>query len=349
MTKNKLVIITLIITSLLMISGCKKLGTVASSITSDIETYTTPAFAPASEQNNTLDELSMEAYENFMKNETKVSFDRYMPEDYVEGAFYKKGSEYTLSEILKIVTANYFKYSSNKKIKNIEYSYIDCGNDGVKELVLRLKGMDIYCEGDDSTLVYVIKYISGKLSLCYYYETWARCDTTMNEYGYYQSVGSGGASLHDDEYGLIDKDGNWHFIVSIESELDINQLSCSDELKQIPELAKIKGITDRIEFDTIRFYNNLETDIDQTANKQCFYTFYVYDDNTNQIKDGNLYTKSLYKEIFDEAKVPFITPDKLSTLISEKEINVGATPEIKEGTEIKWNVLSGNIFSDYVG
>ena len=39
----------------------------------------------------------------------------------------------------------------------------------------------------------------------------------------------------------------------------------------------------------------------------------------NPIKDENLYTNSIYKEIFDEAKVPFITPDKMLALISEKE------------------------------
>lgn len=294
-------------------------------------------------------ELSMDVYEKFMKNEAKVSFDRFMPKEDMGETIYEKGREYTLSEVLDKVTAYYFPSATNKKIKYIDYSYIDCGEDGINELVLRLNGMDFYAEDDDSALVYIIKYIDGKLSLCYDYKTWARSDTTMNEYGYYESVGSSGASSHGTDYGLIDKDGNWQFIVSIESELDINQLAWADGLGHIPKVAGTKGITGGIELDTIRFNNNENADnSNEVGNKDCFYTFYVYDDNMKPIKDANLYTNSIYKEIFDEAKVPFITPDEISTLISEKERNVGATAEIKEGAKMTWKILSENMFSAYV-
>ncbi len=293
---------------------------------------------------------SMEAYEKFMKNEAKVSFDRFIPKNYMEETLYKKGSEYTLSEVLDKVTAYYFENSTNKKIKYIDYNYIDCGRDGVNELVLRLNGMDIYERDDESTLVYIVKYMDGKLSLCYCYETWARSESTMNEYGYYQSGGSGGASNYIMEYSLIDKDGNWQFIVSIESELDINQLAWLDDLGQIPKVAETKGISGGIELETICFDNNKNAaNSDEVSNKECFYTFYIYDDNMEPIEDANLYKNSIYKEIFDEALVPFITPDELSTMILEKEEKVGATAEIKEGTEITWEALGGNMFSDYVG
>ncbi len=365
MKKNKLVII-IMIALLLMISGCKKSEgvknpkgltdtptsaiTVAPSTTPTIEPSITPPIALTTEPTLTPEELSMEAYEKFMKNETKVSFDHFMLKDYTEEALYKKGSEYTLSEVLDIVTAHYFENSTNKKIKYIEYSYIDCGKDGVNELVLRFNGMDIYDKDDDSTLVYIIKYIDGKLSLRYFYETWDRSDSTMNEYGYYRSDGSNGASNHMIEYSLIDKDGNWQFIASIESELNINQLAWSGELEQIPELAEKKGISGEMELDTICFDNNdNEANSDEAGNKECFYTFYVYDDNWEPIEDAFLYTNSIYKEIFDEARVPFITPDEVASMISEKEEKVGATAEIKDGAEITWKTLSENMFSDYVG
>ena len=345
-----------------MISGCKKSEsvdntknlTISPSMTQGITE--TPTITHTIEESTTiepafnLEQHSMEAYEKFMRNEMKVSFDRFMPKDDMGEALYKKESEYTFSEVLDIVTANYFENFTNKKIKYIDYSYIDCGKDGVNELALRFNGMDIYEEYDDSTLVYIIKYIDEKLSLCYYYETWARSDSTMNEYGYYQSGGSNGASNYSNDYGLIDKDGNWQFIVSIESELDINQLAWSDKLGQIPIVAEMKGIGDEIELYTICFNNNEKaTNSVEVGNKECYYTFYVYDNNMNPIKDENLYTNSIYKEIFDEAKVPFITPDKMLALISEKEEKVGATAEIKKGEEITWKTLDENMFSEYVG
>jgi hypothetical protein len=168
----------------------------------------------------------------------------------------------------------------------------------------------------------------------------------LNEYGYIESGGSSGASNSGEDYGLIDKDGNWQPIVSIEHEQDINQLYVSDDLGQIPEVAEKKGISDGIEVDTIYIY-----DIENKSNSDevggRFYTFYV-NNYWDQIKDANLYTNSKYKDIFDEAKIPFITPDELSIMISEKEEQVGATAEIKKGKEVTWKTLSGNMFSDYL-
>lgn len=353
MKTNKLQIFILLIVSLLMISGCKNdpnnINT-SPSMTSSVTEV--PAITNTIEPSTTIkptlniEDHSLEAYEKFMENEAKLSFDRFMPKDDMGEALYKKGSEYTLSEVLGIVTSYYFKYSTNKKIKNIDYSYIDCGKDGVGELVLRFNGM---FPEDDSTLVYIIKYIDEKLSLCYSYETWARSETKINEYGYIKSGGSNGATNHVVEYSLIDKNGNWQPIVSVESETEIGQLASSDKLGQIPKVAETTGITGGIELNTICFNNKEEANSDRVDDKDYYYTFYVYDDNMNQIKDSNLYTNSIYKEIFDEAKVPFITPDEVSAMISYKEEKLGVTAKIKEGKELNWNPLSTDMFSEYVG
>lgn len=374
MKKSKLGIAILMFMLLLLVSGCKKSdiedikglsATPSPSSASTTSPTITPTAEPSTEQttepitvpivtptitpSHTPNELSLDAYEKFINNEAKVSFDRFRPKNDMEEALYNKGNEYTLSEVLDKVTASYLINSENKKVQSIDYSYIDCGKDGVNELLLRFHGMGIYGMEDDSTLVYVIKYIDQKLSLCYCYETWARSEATMNEYGYYQSSGSGGASNHIAEYGLIDKDGTWQFIVSIESELDINQLTWSEKLGQLPAVAEEKGITGGIELDTIRL-DDSESAVspNESGNNECFYTFYVYDDNQELVKDAHLYTDSIYKEIFDEASVLFITPEDVSKMIFEKEKKVGATAEIKEGAEITWKALDGNLFSDYV-
>lgn len=325
-----------------MLGGCDKSKTSPSPTSTVAGTQTTATPVPTAATNHTQKELSMDAYEKFMKNEAKLSFDLYMPKDDMKKDLFKNGNDYSLSEVLAIVTADKAERFKNKKINNIDYSYIDCGKDGVNELALRFNGMDIYAPNDNSTLVYIIKYIDGKLSLCYSYETWARSESTLNEYGYYRSSGSNGASNHSSSSGLIDKDGNWQFIESTEMETNINQLSGSKELEQIPKVAQTKGITGGIELDTIRFNESAD-------NKEHIYTFYVFDSNNKPVKDANLYTSSVYKQIFDEAKVPFKTPDEVSSLISEKEKKVGATAEIKGGAEVTWKVLSNNLFLDYVG
>lgn len=340
----------IIIIALLLIGGCNKSQTQADATPSpsntEVPVNTSTSSVTPSGSN---EELAMEAYEKFLNNEEGLSFDRYMQKGYfinpdsTEEPLFQKGNEYTLSEILKKITAYYLEYSDNKKIDYIDYAFIDCGKDGESELLLRFNGIDIYSPDDDSTLVYVIKYIDGKLYLCYYYETWARSETSINEYGYIASSGSGGASLHITDYSFIDKNGSWKPIVYIESELDINALG---QFENLAKLAEAKGIKDYIQVDTIRF--NYDPSASEQDNEEVFYTFYVYNENFELLEDANLYTDSIYKEIFDEANVPFITPDELSAIISEKEQILGVTAEIKDGAEVSWQTLKSDIYSDYI-
>ena len=285
------------------------------------------------------DETSMEAYEKFLKNETILFFENYMQKNDFDSDSFETGRGYTLSEVLRNITTDYLQYSENKKIDAIDYSYIDCGKDGVKELVLRFNGMNIYSQDDDSTLVYIIKYIDGKLVLCFSYETWARSESSINEFGYYGSQGSGGASNYGESYGLVDKDGNWQFIVSISREYDINQLFWPEEIARIPIIAEKKGITQGVEFDTIWF--------DENDHEKEIYTYYVYDENA-EIETADLYTNSIYKDMFDEAMVPFNTPDEISAMIKAKRELLGATDEIVNGDEIAWLPLDSSMFKEFV-
>ncbi|NLM59587.1 MAG: hypothetical protein GX194_10840 [Clostridium sp.] len=344
MEKNKFGIAILISSLLLTLGGCNnkpdidKTGesTASPSPASDISV--TLSAKPVTSPSINQEEPSIQAYEKFMKNEMKVSFDHFVKNEFMGEALFETGKEYTLSELLHTVTAFYSEDSTKKKINYIDYSYIDCGKDGEKELALRFNGIGI---NNENTYVYIIKYFGGKLSVCYYYETWARSESKINEYGYYESSGSGGASNHGTEYGLIDKDGNWHFIASIESELSINQLAFVDELKKIPQVAEAKGITANIELITLCLD-------DEDDNNERYYSFKVYNNDWEPIEDENLYTDSVYKEIFEEASVPFITPDEVSDLIAKKEKEVGVTDEIKKGSELTWKTLNGSMFGDYV-
>lgn len=72
MKKNKLIIIILIIAVLLMISGCGKSEGVDNLKGLSNLPSTTPEIVPTTAPTLTPEELSMEAYERFMRNEVKV-------------------------------------------------------------------------------------------------------------------------------------------------------------------------------------------------------------------------------------------------------------------------------------
>lgn len=295
-----------------------------------------------------LSDLSMEAYENFLADEGTMSFERFMTKGYMGEDLFRSDKEYTFSEVLDVITEFYFQYSDDKRLESIDYGYIDCGNDGVKELVICFNGIDVYAANDSSTLVYVIKYIEGELALCYSYETWPRSYTEINEYGYYESAGSSGATNHSFESGIIDKDGNVKSIVYIESEFELYGLGWHEELSKLSEAAEGKEINDYFEVLRISFDRNGNDSFLGSNNGKEVYSFYIYDENFDEIEDDTLYTQSVYKDIFDEAGVSFVTPDEFENMILEKEEELGVTSKIKNGKEIEWEKVDSSLFSNYV-
>ena len=284
---------------------------------------------------------SSEMYTDFLNDEVQLFFHKYNEYDArgVE-SYFDKERGYTLSEIVDVLCAHYFEYTGKTDVGAIKYAYMDCGNDGVQEMAVCFTGMDIYCEDDDSTLVYIIKEIDDQLELCYCYETWARSSASINEYGYYVSSGSGGASLHGTEFGYIDENGDWNYIAYIEEQSDISALSYPEELSQIPTVAASKSYEGTIVFLTYRFTEY--TDADYYAGVEMdddLYTFEVYDDDYNEISDESTYIDSVYKDIFDEAGVLIFSKDEMEEMLSERKDAVGVTDEIAEGKELEWKSI----------
>lgn len=289
----------------------------------------------------TIENVLEEEYEDFLNNKKELFFDKYNQYEVLEDKkYFEEGKGYTLSEIVDVLTEHYFEYSDDKEMESVSYAYIDCGMDGVKELAICFTGMDIYGQNDDSTLVYIIKNIDDRLQLCYCYETWARCGASINEYGYYVSAGSGGASNHSADSGLIDKNGEWQYIAGIEQEADIFLISYPEELSKICTVAQEKTYDGTIVFYTISLVDYKEKGrYVGTSTEDEIYSFEVYDENFEKIVEPDMYTDSVYKEIFDEAGVAVLSDVEITAKVAEKEKQVGLTEEIRNGQEITWSIL----------
>lgn len=121
--------------------------------------------------------------------------------------------EYYLVELLDMVTKSYFQYFEDRtKIGALEYAYLDLGADGVLDMAVRFKGLNIYSENDDSSLVFIIVYENEKLYMRCSYETWARSEGTLYYNGYKLCNGSGGAGDHILEESLITVQGRAEII-----------------------------------------------------------------------------------------------------------------------------------------
>lgn len=272
-----------------------------------------------------VEQTGTDKYQEFLKGNELVYYN-YIGMNYGDAAVDDTG--YSLSDMLESFDEQYWGMEQEP---TVEYAYLDCGNDGVEELAVRFVGMGIYSPGDDSTLVLIIKEIDEKLELCYLYETWARSETTLNQYGYITSGGSNGASNHGYGAGYIDAAGKWNYLYYMEEEVDINQLAFHEALANVPVVAETKEYEGNIIVCTTTFEDMSSPEAYLKAER--FYSYAV--DGV----EGDVYSEGVYKEIFDEAGVKFYLPEEIDAMILDKEASLGITEEIKSAPKLTWEKL----------
>lgn len=170
-----------------------------------------------------------EAYQAFLNGECGVVLSDFYTDDiqYLVPCL-TEGEGYTLYDILNRLNNEPWRYeaehghgSSNKNYgADVSYTYIDCGQDGRKELALKIRRTSI----DDFQGIYIIQYRDNHLYLCYGIDSWSRRSVVMNPYGYIWEGGSGGASLHGGMQVLVDTEGTSYKITEyiIDSDYDYN-------------------------------------------------------------------------------------------------------------------------------
>lgn len=120
--------------------------------------------------------------------------------------------------LLDLLPEHYAGELWNGYVDEIQYAYLDLGADEIPELLVTFVGMDIYAQDDDSTWEYVIRYDGAGLNVCYDFETWARSDTSVSYYGVVSSGGSNGASSHSYSAGVLDAQGQYQELYSLNEE-----------------------------------------------------------------------------------------------------------------------------------
>lgn len=345
--KKKLVVVLML--TLLLVTACdrsekaeeKKNNDTKTIESSKINTEETQVEKETAEEKNKQEENKQaedkqdelaDCYLEFLSGENQLFFYNNSSENDYDSVndYFESGKGYTLSEITNVLKTGY----NLEKDPVVKYAEMDCGNDCEKEIALLFEGMNIYSPDDSSTVVFIIKEIDGKLKSCYSYETWARSGSVMNYYGYYTSYGSNGASNHGSSSGYVDAKGNWNFINYTEEEQNIEQLSWSETLGRIPKVAETKTYDG-----SIVFYSTNFDEIKSSDDYEYMERFYSFDVIEPEYSKDDLYTTSVYKDIFDEAGVTVYSPDEIDKMIKQKEEKVGVTEEIKNGAELQFITL----------
>lgn len=260
----------------------------------------------------------------------------------VEG-FFRKGNRYSFSEMIDSYVKSQSEYLSGDdekvKLKAADYAYIDCGADGSVELAVNLK----YTLYDEYNYVLFFKYDNGEVHLIGTDDWGYRSFLTVNEYGYVNTGGSGGANLYVNDFYYFNKDCERIFLYSEE------QLMAMDT----PRVQKfyLKGGFDRDDYPddtydvggytvyTVNFSeyvydeNKTEDDIYESFYKDQMYCFEDEDGNPAEPDKDMI-------EFYKKEDVKWYSRTELDEIIRKHEDELGADEKIRGGKEADWESIA---------
>ena len=278
-------------------------------------------------------------YENLIAGTGKLNFSYYMDNIYVNSEFkdyqdelfsHLKSREYTISALISEFN-DIFMHSgdfiSEGKVTYAGYSYLDCGNDGSKELALQFVCPVVE---ESSSLTLILKDMGGDIQVVYAFCCWSRSETNINEYGVLTGGGSGGASLHGWDLGIIDANGKYTFGYSEEEQFDINMFYTGQDHPEI----------DTSSYDGSIYAYSLRTK--EAAGEDAwpqYYSYAVFDDNGNEMNIPNLYTDSEYKKVMDVFGLNFIPKAEFDKKAEDRANEIGATSQMRSGANLEYKEL----------
>lgn len=266
------------------------------------------------------------SFENFLAGKNTVSFSYYMKNVFFDTGWACDGDpaiaskfsaekEYTLSEF-KDTLNRYF----NNSVKDIEYAFIDCGDDGIKELLVSISGTFFGITRPS----FVIKEINSKLQVVYIFYESVSLRTKINEYGFFTTIINNDQNRHFWNTGCLNSDCKYIFCY-YEEDFDINFFAKMARQPVTFDLSQIDG--------TLRFYSLRTESYDSNKHPKEYYSYEVYYPNTcKKIENLNVYTSEPYKTIMKSFKgIDFTTMDELEKIKEDKLKEIGVTEKIKNG------------------
>ena len=252
-------------------------------------------------------------YEAFKKGAAKAKYrgtgDR---TSYLEtSAVLEVGQSYTVEEIaeeLKTVE----EYKDLVTSVNAEYSMIDCGQDGVQEMLVEAT------LGDEFMLYMIIKEVDGELVICFDQDVWSRTYVVVNPDGTIESGGSGGAAIHYADYSFVDATGEYKYYYGIEETLTLYDDYYAYKTGEDYVAISAEGLD--AEHIGIRDYY-FEPDYKQRTN---YYTYFMFDDNGMDVTtDADYDDSNELKKRFTEVGIQVYTMADINQMLLDRAKEIG--------------------------
>lgn len=195
---------------------------------------------------------------------------------------------------------------------DVEYSFIDCGNDGVQELYAQA------LFNDEFSLHMIIKEFDRELRIIFTQDGWSRSYVTIEPDGKITTEGSGGANVHIIDHSYIDADGNYTYYYGM-----------SETIGLFGNIYAYRRDNDYVTIST----DDLDTDHigireyyveNENATRSYYYEYFIMDDEYNDITtDADYDDSNELKKRFKEAGIKTYTHAEMEKFLSELADNIG--------------------------
>jgi len=179
-----------------------------------------------------------------------------------------KGESYSINDIvdaIKTLDENEYDLSGD-----ISYSMIDCGGDGIQELLVN-------APFGDFEFLMIIKEIDGELVICYDRDSWPRSYVAVNDDGTIEGSGSGAANMSISDYSYVDANGDFHYYYGIEETITLLSGEYYVFDKEDYAIISTEGLDqEHLGIRDYYFEPNYE-------DRVHYYSYFVIDDNYNDV------------------------------------------------------------------
>ena len=200
----------------------------------------------------------------------------------------------------------------NEDYSIYDYDYIDCGNDGVYELMVFVDIQRTIPEKDG----FVVKEDGGKLYIRYITAVEAEHqEAKISPEGFVGEFGKGGASLAIYHYGFLDADVGYHRFYDVDYYLSVDSFEFGDDVEIDPDEWK----------DTqIMIYYLSDDDENYHKDEEHTYYRYLYTGNQKYYENDNV-----FKNTLEEAGFKTYTEKEIQKLLNDRAKEIGLDPAIR--------------------
>lgn len=215
--------------------------------------------------------------------------------------------EWTLNDIREEIMNEYML----SVYPSIQYTYLDCGNDGVEEIAIRFVGLGSGRDDDNLTMIITCK--DNSLEVVHSYESLYRSIVWSLYHGCIPSSGSAGVGNHPFDMQYLDADGNLHMVY------DARALGGYDFRDIEPDI-----------YDAV-FSSSPDAEVTHyEIDGADYYVMHSYDTSVDSLCEE-------YVSLCEQKGMRFVSDEEIDELIAEYAEKLGIEYDWMFEEEVEWN------------